>query len=427
MDWMLHPITVQTVGLVVMAAALLFALLQAWRAVLEVGGSRAMLRNRQALLSEQIRASTLGRELAEKRGAGAWSGTRKFRVDRVVDEARDIRSFYLVPHDGKDIPMFHPGQFLTFKLRIPNQPKEVVRCYSLSDSPFERNHYRISVKRLDPPPKAPDAPPGLSSNYLHREIQPGDILDVRAPGGGFYLDMAQHRPVVLIAGGVGITPVYSMLKALIDSNDQREIWFYYGLRNAEEYCYREILESIMAEHGNVNLRICMSDVRDESPEQPFYRLGQRVSVELMKQELPSNNYVFHICGPPPMMAGVTADLEAWGVPTSDIRTEAFGPASVKKTEKPEMAAAAEAGVTFKVEFARSGKTLEWTNADNLLEFAEDNGIMLDSGCRAGGCGTCSTAVKSGKVDYVREPDTQPEEGSCLACVSRPQTDLVLDA
>ncbi len=429
MDALLHPLVIQLIGGVIIVLALGFALMQAWRAALELSGNRAALAMRRNAMAEQMRALSQSRKLNEQRAQGGWSGIRKFRVEKTVDEAKDIRSFYLVPHDGKDIPMFHPGQYLTFKFRVPNQPKDVVRCYSLSDSPFERGHYRISVKRLDPPPKAPEAPPGVSSNFLHREVHTGDILDVRAPGGHFYLDLTMHRPVVLIAGGVGITPVYSMLKALIDSRDPREIWFFYGLRNGQEYCYKQILESIADRHPNVNLRVCFSDPEGNEGDSPYYRKEQRVSVELMQKELPSNNYVYHICGPPPMMQAVTADLEAWGVPGDDVRTEAFGPASVKKTEKPDVPpAGADNAVCFKIEFARSGKTVEWKGAeDNLLEFAEANDISLDYGCRAGGCGTCMTAVKSGKFDYVRDPDAEAEQGSCLACVARPQSDLVLDA
>ena len=432
MATLLHPMLIQAAGIAVILLAVTFALLQAWRAAVEFSGTRKAMERRRQELDEHLRGVSQARRLDQERQQGGWSGIRKFRVEKTVDEAKDCRSFYLVPHDGKAIPMFKPGQYLTFKLRVPNQPKDVVRCYSLSDSPLERNHYRITVKRLDPPPKAPDAPPGVSSNFLHREVHEGDILDVRAPGGHFYLDLTQRRPVVLIAGGVGITPVYSMLRALVDSDDPREIWFFYGLRNASEYCYKEILESIAAEHDNVHLRVCFSNPDGSEGSSPDYRMDQRVSTDLMKQELPSNNYVFHICGPPPMMQSLTEGLDEWGVPEEDVRTEAFGPASVKKTEKAEVVAeaaeATQAGITYQVEFKRSGKTLEWKgDVDNLLEFAEDNGLSLDYGCRAGGCGTCTTAVKSGKFEYVREPDAEADEGCCLACVARPKTDLVLDA
>ena len=111
--------------------------------------------------------------------------------------------------------------------------------------------------------------------------------------------------------------------------------------------------------------------------------------------------------------------------------EAFGPASVKKKKPADDAAktdAAAAAAALEVVFARSGKTLAWdASAESILEFAEANGIELDFGCRAGSCGTCITAVKSGEVTYMDEPGALPEEGSCLACISVPKTSLTLDA
>ena len=149
-----------------------------------------------------------------------------------------------------------------------------------------------------------------------------------------------------------------------------------------------------------------------------------VSVDLMKDLLPSNNYAFYICGPPPMMESLIADLKEWGVPGSDIHFEVFGPATIKKTKAEPPARAAPA---VEVVFARSGKTVQWnSSADSLLDFAEDNGIFIESGCRAGSCGTCITAIKSGEVIYVAAPGLPVEDGSCLTCVSVPKTTLTLD-
>ena len=101
-----------------------------------------------------------------------------------------VCSFYLQPHDEKPIPGFDPGQFLTFQLNIPAQPKAVVRCYSLSDAP-RPDMYRVSIKRVPPPRDNPDAPPGLSSNHFHDNVKVGDILDVKEPSGRFFLDMSK--------------------------------------------------------------------------------------------------------------------------------------------------------------------------------------------------------------------------------------------
>ena len=157
-----------------------------------------------------------------------------------------------------------------------------------------------------------------------------------------------------------------------------------------------------------------------------YHHAARVSVELLKSLLPSSNYSYYTCGPATMMDQITQDLRDWGVPKDHIHYEAFGPATVKSVSKaiPEAATGSE----LEVAFSRSGKTLVWDGTHpSLFEFAEANGVMIDSGCRAGNCGTCLTAIRSGKIEYLSEPGAPIEEGSCLACIAVPQSKLNLDA
>ena len=219
----------------------------------------------------------------------------------------------------------------------------------------------------------------------------------------------------------------SMLNTLCSSGSQREVWFFYGIRNGSEHIMREHLESLAAENENVKLQICYSDPREGKDEiGKDFQHAERVSVELFKRLLPSNNFEYYICGPPPMMESVTKDLKEWGVPDSLVHFEAFGPASVKKTipKKPEMETLSKVDVSF----SRSGKTLSWDSSiGTLLDLAEANGIVMDFGCRAGSCGSCVTALKSGEVDYPEPPSAGPEDGTCLTCVAVPKSSLVLDA
>ncbi|MBT3532943.1 MAG: 2Fe-2S iron-sulfur cluster binding domain-containing protein [Rhodospirillaceae bacterium] len=379
------------------------------------------------LLRQQVGAETLTREVERAKTTATWSGVRKFRIRDKIQEGGDICSFYLVPHDGKALPPFSPGQYLTFNLRLPDRDKPLVRCYSLSDSPFQTDYYRVSIKRVGPPPREPDVPPGLSSNYFHDDLEAGDIVDVKAPSGNFFLDLSKHGPVILIGGGVGLTPMVSMLNAICDSGSKREVWFFYGVRNGDEYVMREHLEALEAEHENVQLRVCYSDPRENEIVGDGFQHAGRVSVDLFKEVLPSNNYEFYMCGPPPMMESLTTDLHEWGVPDEDVYLEAFGPASVKK-KAPVEDAEVETATGQVVTFALSNKKMTWDGSQgSILELAEANGVELDFGCRAGSCGTCITAVKTGEVSYVEQPGSLPEEVSCLACISVPKTDLALDA
>jgi ferredoxin len=153
-----------------------------------------------------------------------------------------------------------------------------------------------------------------------------------------------------------------------------------------------------------------------------------VSVELFKKTLGSNNYDFYICGPPPMMESVVGDLKAWGVPDDRIHFEAFGPATVKKKVPSADGVAAQTAGAIEVTFAKSGKTISWTAASgSLLELGEANGVKMDSGCRAGNCGTCTVALKQGDVGYLTPPGSPPNGGTCLACIAIPKSPVTLDA
>ena len=373
---------------------------------------------------ELLRAAEAAREKSEL----SWTGFRKFEVADKVPEAEGICSFYLRPHDGKPIPPFEPGQYLTFQLRIPDQKKPTVRCYSLSDAPTKRDYYRVTIKKLPPPPDKPDAPPGLSSSYFHDGLQTGDILDVRAPNGHFYLDRTKDTPVVLIGGGVGLTPMVSMLNTIHDSGSDREVWFFYGVRHGGEHALKEHLYQVQRDSPNIRVVVCYSEPREQDREGVDYDHAGHVSVDLMKQLLGAPNYEFYICGPPPMMRIITEGLEGWGVPESAINYEAFGPATVKKKAPAAEEAAGEATEGIEVTFARANKSATWTpDVGSLLDLAEANDVAIDFGCRAGNCGTCLTALKEGDVSYLSEPGVPPEKGSCLSCIAVPKGKVVLDA
>lgn len=419
---------VQPLGYFIVAAAALHA---AFAAASHFTRTRAAARQGAedlALFRERARILLERTEIERDRTELSWAGKRRFVVEKreIENPAKDICSFYLRPHDGRTLPPFHPGQFLTFELDVPGQSEPVVRCYSLSQGAHIRDCYRVSIKRVGAPPKAPEGtPPGISSNFFHDEIQEGTIVQALAPGGDFFLDEESSRPVVLIGGGVGLTPVMSMLDTLVETGSNREIWFFYGARHREEHAMYDRMKQVDRENPNVHMVICYSNPTDTCVEGDDYTHKSRVSVELMKELLPSSNYEFYICGPPPMMESIVNDLEEWGVPEDDINFEAFGPATVKKADAPPPV---EDGTSYPVEFARSGKTLDWKpELGSLLQLGTANGVKMRSGCKIGNCGSCSTAIRDGKIEYLSKPTHKPEEGSCLVCVARPTGPLVLDA
>jgi ferredoxin len=145
-------------------------------------------------------------------------------------------------------------------------------------------------------------------------------------------------------------------------------------------------------------------------------------------QLPLKPYHYYICGPAPMMESLVPALEDWGVPDSRIHFEAFGPASIKRRPAAEPPSTDATTSDILVSFSKSGKQLPWRpDAGSLLEFAESSGIAVNSGCRAGSCGSCQTTIQSGEVAYRQAPDYDPEPGSCLLCVCSPKTSVTLEA
>jgi ferredoxin-NADP reductase len=360
--------------------------------------------------------------LSHRHSTGHWDGWRKFEVQQKVIESAGCCSIYLVPHDGRPLPSFLPGQFLTFAVKFPGEARPVVRCYSLSDAPG-KGYYRCTIKRVDAPDDEPQAPAGRVSSYFFDELAAGDIVDVRAPSGAFFLDIQRHRPVVLIAGGIGVTPLLSMLYAVVDGAPHREVHFFYGVQNSRYHTFREAIAALCERSVHVHLHTCYSRPTPTDVREVDYHHEGRITPELLRRSLPSNNFDFFVCGPPAFMQSILDGLRGWNVPEDSIFTETFGPACVS----PRRHAATQA-TSAQVRFDRSGKTADWNpHFATLLDLAEAQGIPIDSGCRTGNCGTCLTAIKAGCIEYVDSPATAPPDGSCLPCICAPASDLVLDA
>ena len=364
----------------------------------------------------------------------AWPGLRAFRVTKreFEDTAQSQCSFHLRPVDGAPLPAFRPGQFLTFTLDVAAPgpdgamaTRSVTRCYSLSDVP-DPTHYRVTIKHVPAPPDHPEHPPGLVSNHFHARVQVGDVLQVKAPGGSFFIDPDPTVSVVLIAGGIGITPMMSMLRWCTAVQPQRPVHLFYGVRHGRELAFGPQLEALAAAHPAFRLHVVYSRPDPADPVGHDLRHAGRIDVALLQRTLPPGRHAFYVCGPPALMQSLVPALADWGVPVADIHFEAFGPATVRLPGAVEADVADLAGIGIR--FTRSGRTLDWDGQDaTLLDFAERHGIAVESGCRSGGCGSCETRVLAGSVSYANPPDHAPAAGHCLLCVGRPASPLVLEA
>lgn len=354
-----------------------------------------------------------------------WDGWRALRVVRreYEDAAGSICSFHLEAVDGGELPPFLPGQYLTFKAPPATEGKARTRCYSLSDIGDGRR-YRISVKRV--PWDAQSNAPMPVSVYLHEQLQIGDSIMARAPMGRFTLDAASKTPVVLIAGGIGITPLLCMLQWLLTNQPQRPVHLFYGARNAREMAFRNVIEDWAARHRQFSRHLLFDSPEPGDSDLPGVRDGRFISVELLQRQLPYGPAQFYLCGPNAMMQAMTDGLRGWGVSAKDIHLEAFGPSALANAAPSE--ATGDTTASYPITFIRSGVNAVWDGRDaNLLELSERVGVEIANACRAGNCGTCETKIATGEVVYPEPPDFPVQDGHCLPCVCRPAGELALEA
>ena len=241
---------------------------------------------------------------------GGWRGGRAFRVARKVAESAEITSFYLEPQDGGALASFEPGQYIGLRLVVNGQ--EIRRNYSLSAAP-NGSDYRISVKR---------EPGGVASNYLHDQVHEGDLLELAPPAGEFVL-ADSDKPLVLISGGVGITPTLAMLDAALLGT--RPVHFIHFARNRSAHAFRAAIEARHARHAQLK-RFYVYDEHGDEAQAP-HAIGLLSSARLAEWLPASRDVDAYFLGPKPFMRHVKKQLRELGVPESQTRYEFFGPAS----------------------------------------------------------------------------------------------------
>ena len=254
---------------------------------------------------------------------GGWNGYRRFVVDQKIPESEIVTSFYLQPDDNEPLPTFLPGQYITVRLEHPTTPTSP-HNYSLSDRPG-LPYYRISVKRESR--LAPDAPDGLISNHLHDAIEPGQTIEVGPPCGEFTIDPTQvnGRPLVFLAGGIGITPLLSMAKAVVHAGVTTPIYFLQAVRNSKVHALADEVRNLGTGSPNVQTRILYDLPLSEDVELGRCDAVGVVTTELLREWAPITDADFYLCGPKPFMANVLLSLNELGVDDSRIKYEFFGP------------------------------------------------------------------------------------------------------
>lgn len=254
---------------------------------------------------------------------GGWEGFKLFRVIRKERESSNITSFYLAPSDGAKLPAFKPGQYITVRVKFPDGTT-TMRNYSLSDKPGQE-HFRIGVKREDEPDAA--TPEGYVSNLLHNSYEVGSEIEISPPCGEFFLDVTEkhERPLVLLAAGVGITPIMSILLAALNAMPERKIVFIHGSLNEDVQAFKATVDALSKQHPTLTIHYRYSD----TPPAGTIRSGNAstgfIDAELIESFVPERDADYYFCGPQPFMVGIYHDLLAWGMPPAQAHFEFFGP------------------------------------------------------------------------------------------------------
>ncbi|GAA4442910.1 NO-inducible flavohemoprotein [Pontibacter saemangeumensis] len=253
---------------------------------------------------------------------GGWTGWRPFLVKQKKQESEEITSFYLYPADGGKVADFLPGQYISVRLFLPEMNLFQPRQYSLSSAP-NGAYYRISVKKEKGTTKHPN---GMISNRLHDAVQVGDVVEVAPPAGDFFLNTGKQTPVVFISGGIGQTPLLSMLEYLTSTNSDREIVWVHGCRNRKVHAFREPLTTLEAQHGTLKKHIFYDSLDEEMQVEGYYE--GIVELDKLKEQAMLRDADYYICGPAAFIKKQFKDLSAMGVSGEAIHYEEFGPANL---------------------------------------------------------------------------------------------------
>ena len=361
--------------------------------------------------------STLQREPVLYRQNDAATGKIKWygalTVAEIIDVAHQVKTFRLVNPAGGEIPFqYLPGQFLTLDI----QPRDIPtrRSYTIASTPTWRDRIEITVKREEH---------GLVSGWLHDELKPGDSLKLLAPNGTFVFTGDSAPSIVLIGGGVGMTPLMSVARYLTDSQWPGDIHMLLSFRGLDDYLFMEEVDSLQSRNPNLKVTVTLSNPGDALWSGPIGRIDKAFLERTIPN--PAAQRV-HLCGPPPMMEAVKAALKELGVPKAQIKTEAFG--TIKRD--PTAAGARSGAVAGRVQFQRSEVSATVLEGATILDTADEADVYIDSACRSGTCGLCRVKLLSGKVRMAAEDsltESEKTDGYILACQAEAESDVEIDA
>lgn len=355
-------------------------------------------------------------ELAKAPVTANWRG--QLRVSSIVTETPSVKTFRLLPSsNGSLLPFtFVPGQFLNVAFWIGGA--KMNRSYSISSSPTEREYVELSVRR---------EPRGAVSRHIDDLLKVGDLIEASGPVGKFTFNGTEADSIVLIGGGVGITPMMSIARYLTERSWPGDIFFIYTCRTPSDFIFANEIAAL--ERRNPKLHVAVTISKAEGTDWKGAR--GRITKEWLTQTVPElASRRIHICGPPAMMDSTKAMLAELGVPPDQVKTEAFGavkpaPAAAGTTAKPTAPATGPL-----VTFSKNNKSAKIHVGQTVLELSEELAIGIEFSCRVGTCGICKVKMTSGEVEMEVQDALDAEDkanGIILACQAIPKGEVAVEA
>ena len=345
-----------------------------------------------------------------------WRG--QLRVRSIVAETPSVKTFRLVPSSGERLMPFTfvPGQFLNVAFWIGGA--RMNRSYSISSSPTQSDYVDLTVKR---------EPRGAVSRHIDDLLKVGDQIEAGGPVGRFTFTGTEANSIVLIAGGVGITPMMSIARYLTQRSWAGDIFFIYSCRAPADFIFANEIAALQRVNPTFRVAVTMSN-----PERTDWKGPRgRLTKELLAQTIPDlASRRIHLCGPPLMMDSTKAILAELGVSADRVKTESFGPtrpipAAAGTTAKPTAPATGPL-----VTFSKNNKSAKIHVDQTVLEFSEELSIGIQNSCRVGTCGVCKVKMTSGEVAMAVEDALEPDDktnGIILACQAKPKSDIAVEA
>ena len=325
----------------------------------------------------------------------AWRGFLK--VEAAFDIGSDVKTFRLVSPNDETLPFnFKPGQYLSFRLNVND--RTFIRNYSISSSPTEMRYCDVTIKRIDD---------GIGSTFFHSHLLASSLVECTGVYGEFIFTGKEADRILLIGGGIGVTPLISMLKNLAAIQWPYEVYLLYAVRTPDHILFHEELLKLQGVLPRFKYLISPSNVKGSD----WVGSSGRINKNLLQQFVPDiAGCSTYICGPEAMMDATINLLESLGMPRRQIFTELF--VSTKNSEYDELATEA------KIVFSKSHKEFMLPAGSTLLEGAEAVSVSIESACRVGTCGTCKVKVLSGSTAMYRDDclsDKEIKSGIVLAC------------